>query len=69
MTVGLLKDAMERSGKTIFLIDGFPRNDPNRVTFTRVMGFDCSLVLYFDCPEVRLRLSSIMRLDHNCHLS
>ena len=55
VTVGLLKDAMAASGKSIFLIDGFPRNDSNRVTFNTVMGFDCSLVLFFDCPEVRER--------------
>lgn len=51
VTVGLLKDAMERSGKTKILIDGFPRNDSNREVFQKVVGYDCSLVLFFDCPE------------------
>ncbi len=51
MTVGLLKDAMEKSGKSKILIDGFPRNASNMETFKTVVGFDCSLVLFFDCPE------------------
>lgn len=49
--VGLLKDAMEKSGKTRILIDGFPRNYSNREVFAQVLGFDCALVLFFDCPE------------------
>jgi UMP-CMP kinase len=36
VTVGLLKDAMERSGKTRVLIDGFPRNDSNRYVCERL---------------------------------
>ena len=51
VTVGLLKEAMERSGKSKILIDGFPRNDSNREVFQKVVGYDCSLVLFFDCPE------------------
>lgn len=31
--MGLLKDAMEASDKSIFLIDGFPRNEENRAAF------------------------------------
>jgi UMP-CMP kinase len=42
---------MERSGKAKVLIDGFPRNDSNREAFQKVVGYDCQLVLYFDCPE------------------
>lgn len=53
VTVGLLKTAMESSGKSKILIDGFPRNVSNRETFRQVVGFDASLVLFFDCPEVR----------------
>jgi UMP-CMP kinase len=51
VTVNLLKDAMKESGKTKFLIDGFPRNLENRDTFLKVVGHDCSFVLFFDCPE------------------
>ncbi|GAX85059.1 hypothetical protein CEUSTIGMA_g12479.t1 [Chlamydomonas eustigma] len=51
VTVGLLKDAMESSGKAKVLVDGFPRNDSNREVFQKVVGYDCQLVLYFDCPE------------------
>lgn len=29
VTIGLLRAAMERSGKNKFLIDGFPRNPEN----------------------------------------
>jgi adenylate kinase family enzyme len=54
VTVGLLQDAMERSGKTKILIDGFPRNDSNREVFQSVVGYDCELVLFFDCPEAVL---------------
>ena len=43
MTVGLLKDAMERSGKAKVLIDGFPRNDSNREVFQKVVGYDCQV--------------------------
>lgn len=51
VTVGLLRSAMEASGKPRVLIDGFPRNLENRDAFERVMGFDCVMVLFFDCPE------------------
>eukprot|EP00899_Mesostigma_viride_P026496 jgi/Mesvir1/7030/Mv09157-RA.1 len=51
VTVGLLKEAMKRSGKKRFLIDGFPRNDENRESFERETGWDCNFVLFFDCPE------------------
>lgn len=52
---------MERSGKTRILIDGFPRNDSNREVFEKVMGFDCSLVLFFDCPETVLEKRLLSR--------
>ena len=51
VTVGLLKKAMEESGAGKYLIDGFPRNEENRGAFEKVMGMDCSFVLFFDCPE------------------
>jgi UMP-CMP kinase len=33
VTVRLLQSAMRKSDKTKLLIDGFPRNDENRITF------------------------------------
>ena len=51
VTVNLLKQAMIDSGSKKFLIDGFPRNLENRDTFLKVVGHDCSFVLFFDCPE------------------
>ena len=38
VTVTLLKNAMIESGKTKFLIDGFPRNLENRDTFLKVVS-------------------------------
>lgn len=61
VTVGLLQDAMRTSGKTKILIDGFPRNDSNREVFQRVVGYDCSLVLFFDCPEDELERRLLAR--------
>ena len=43
ITVGLLRDAMERSGKPRVLLDGFPRNDSSREMFQKVFGYDCEV--------------------------
>jgi len=53
VTVGLLKTAMEKSEKTHFLIDGFPRNSNNVDGWYTVMGgiADVEFVLFFDCSE------------------
>ena len=53
VTVELLKKAMESSGKSKFLIDGFPRSKENLDVFYEVMGdtFILSMCLVFDCPE------------------
>eukprot|EP00798_Chlamydomonas_sp_ICE-L_P003603 gene3603-13686_t len=51
ITVRLLQKAMQESGKKKILIDGFPRNDENREAFQAVIGYDCEVVLFFDCPE------------------
>ena len=51
VTVNLLLKAMEESGKTKFLIDGFPRNKENRDAWEKTAGYDCDFVLFFDCPE------------------
>lgn len=51
VTVGLLQGAMDASGKSQFLIDGFPRNDENRAAFESQTGIQPSFILFFDCPE------------------
>jgi UMP-CMP kinase len=51
VTVGLLQGAMDASGKSQFLIDGFPRNDENRDAFERQTGIEPTVIFYFDCPE------------------
>jgi UMP-CMP kinase len=51
ITVGLLQKAMEESGKSVFLIDGFPRNDENRERFETQTGMMPKMVLFFDCSE------------------
>jgi len=53
VTVGLLERAMTSTGKSKFLIDGFPRNEENNGTWEREMGpkVNFAFVLFFDCPE------------------
>ncbi|KAL6767569.1 DAAK1 [Auxenochlorella protothecoides x Auxenochlorella symbiontica] len=51
VTVTLLKDAMEASDKSLFLIDGFPRNEENRAAFEKQLSIAPVLVLFFDCSE------------------
>lgn len=54
ITVGLLRKAMEASGKSRFLIDGFPRNPENFASWEGATS-DGSVVvdfaLFLDCPE------------------
>ncbi|CAM9525129.1 unnamed protein product [Chrysoparadoxa australica] len=53
VTVGLLKTAMQESGKTQFLIDGFPRDPDNLSTWERIMSplSETLCLLFLDCPE------------------
>ena len=56
VTVALIRKAIEsnqRQGKSLFLVDGFPRNQDNLEGWYRVMGDYCTVefVLFFDCPE------------------
>jgi UMP-CMP kinase len=51
VTVSLLKEAMDASGKAQFLIDGFPRNEENRGAFESQTGIQPKFILFFDCPE------------------
>lgn len=56
ITVVLLKNAMERvtrtTGKTNFLLDGFPRSLDNLGAWYEIFGRDAELpkMLYFECP-------------------
>lgn len=56
ITVTLLKDAMEKAtrttGKTNFLLDGFPRSLDNMEGWYEIFGRDAELpkMLYFECP-------------------
>ncbi|CAM0913275.1 unnamed protein product [Alopecurus aequalis] len=51
ITIKLLEEAMIRSENDKFLIDGFPRNEENRVTFENVIKISPDFVLFFDCSE------------------
>jgi UMP-CMP kinase len=53
ITVQLLLNAMNKSGRSAFLIDGFPRNADNLSGWERVVGKQAQVLgcLYFDCPE------------------
>ena len=56
ITVTLLKNAMENitrtTGKTNFLLDGFPRSQDNLEAWYEIFGRDSELpkMLYFECP-------------------
>lgn len=53
VTCSLLHKAMQKSGKTRFLIDGFPRNKDNLDGWERVMSNKTKLlfVLFFECSR------------------
>lgn len=54
ITLGLLQQAMVRSGRDLFLIDGFPRNFDNLQGWQEEMAedeFQVQGVLFYDCPE------------------
>jgi len=56
ITVNLIKKAMEdnvKTGKSKFLVDGFPRNQDNVEGWDKVMGnfANVRIVLFFDCSE------------------
>lgn len=53
VTCSLLHKAMQKSGKTRFLIDGFPRNKDNLEGWERVMSDKTKLlfVLFFECSR------------------
>jgi len=53
ITCSLLERAMKESGKSEFLIDGFPRNEDNLNGWTKAMGDKVNLrcVLFFHCTQ------------------
>ncbi|KAH8382533.1 hypothetical protein KR009_004005 [Drosophila setifemur] len=53
VTCSLLENAMKASGKSRFLIDGFPRNQDNLDGWNRQMSdkVNMEFVLFFDCGE------------------
>ncbi|CAF4839231.1 unnamed protein product [Rotaria sp. Silwood1] len=53
VTCKLLENAMEKSGKENFLIDGFPRNKDNVEGWKKAMNgkVNVQCVLFFDCDE------------------
>jgi UMP-CMP kinase len=53
VTVRLLQQAMDKSHKAKFLIDGFPRNSENNEAFEKELGskVEVPFLLFFDCPE------------------
>ncbi|KAG2501236.1 hypothetical protein HYH03_001043 [Edaphochlamys debaryana] len=51
VTVGLLQQAMAGTQAETVLIDGFPRNTENRTVWASQVGYDCEMVLLFDCPD------------------
>lgn len=52
VTVRLLREAMDRSGNTRFLIDGFPRDLHNLECWNAQMSDLCEIqfLLFLDCP-------------------
>ena len=54
ITVALLQSAMETTtrstGKTNFLLDGFPRSLDNLQAWRNLFGDELPTMLYFDCP-------------------
>lgn len=61
VTVKLLQRAMLESGNDKFLIDGFPRNEENRIAFEKVMNMEPEFVLFFDCKEEEMEARLLSR--------
>ncbi|KAI5654309.1 hypothetical protein M9H77_31496 [Catharanthus roseus] len=51
VTVKLLQKAIASSQNDKFLIDGFPRNEENRLSYERTIGAEPNIVIFLDCPE------------------
>lgn len=52
ITCGLLEQAMNDSKRNNFLIDGYPRNEDNLITWQKLLGETSKVlfVLFFECP-------------------
>lgn len=64
VTVGLLRKAMKESGKSRFLIDGFPRNPDNLAAWEKSTAGGAVVVdfaMFLDCPEEVRSLVEIVR--------
>jgi len=63
ITVKLLLNAMKESGRTNFLVDGFPRNADNLDGWKRVVGDQAEVLgcLFFDCPEETMEARLLLR--------
>jgi len=53
VTINLLKKAIEQSDKSKFLVDGFPRNQENNLSWEQTMNgvVHLACLLMFECPE------------------
>lgn len=53
VTTRLLKQAMEKSGSTKFLVDGFPRDVQNLLCWNEQLSeyANVQFLLFLDCPE------------------
>ena len=73
VTVGLLKTAMEKSGKQKFLVDGFPRDMSNLESWQTVMSnaTNVQFLLFLDSSEETMlaRLLKVCLSVHCVHLT
>ncbi|XVE72248.1 hypothetical protein DITRI_Ditri11bG0024400 [Diplodiscus trichospermus] len=51
VVVKVLQQAMQRSKNKKFLIDGFPRNEENRISVENVLKIEPDMVLFLDCSK------------------
>lgn len=59
VTVRLLVKAMEESSSDKFLIDGFPRNEENRMVFEKLVCYPLPLSrLHHRCPNSPVLVTS-----------
>jgi UMP-CMP kinase len=54
VTTRLLKEAMEKSGRSKFLVDGFPRDLQNLLCWNEQLAdyVNVQFLLFLDCPEI-----------------
>lgn len=51
LVVTILQQAMQKSKSKKFLIDGFPRNEENRVLAEEILKIEPDFILFLDCSE------------------